>query len=140
MNIFGKKTMLAIKVNRNSVCMGDDCDDHRKTYNIDAKTTVSEFIYTLSNYLPQMKSVIWSVCSEDGICGYLITDEKGKATVELCVEDTDMAKAGISEIMCIYYYPSKFSYIYGETGERVNLYPECNTFLEKVKMASKTIL
>lgn len=35
--------------------------------------------------------------------------------------------------MCRYYYSSIFSWTDGKTGKHIEKYPECKTFIEKVK-------
>lgn len=131
--MFLNKKDSVIRADRDSVCMGDDCMPHCKELTINSKISIRELLAILADYVPSMKNVIWAVQSNSGLCGYIITDEQANASFEVYGEDTSIRNRGIKEVMCKYYYPSKFSWIDGKSGERVDKYPECETFLEKVK-------
>lgn len=124
---------ISIQVNRDSVCMGDDCNSHEVDMVLPENMLLSELLQRLASYVPSMKNVIWAVRSDAGMCGYIITDSHAIASFELCSVDMPVKEINISRIMCRYYYPSIFSWIDGQTGNRVEKYPECRTFLEKVK-------
>lgn len=124
---------MEILVNRDSVCMGDDCENHQIKMLIDENTKLSDFLFALSDYVPHMKNVIWAINSNNGILGYIITDDSCNASFDLCEKDRTIKEFGIQKIMCIYYYPSKFAYIDGKSGKQINKYSKCATFLEKVK-------
>ena len=128
-----KKQIYNMKVNRDSVCMGDDCDDHLKKMNIDENLMLSEFLLMLADYVPHMKNVIWAIRSNIGLCGYIITDNEAMASVKLSETDRALKDTNICEIMCKYYYPSIFSWIDGKSGKRIDKYAECTSFFEKVK-------
>lgn len=122
-----------IQIDRDSVCMGDDCMPHCKEITINRETSIRELLAILADYVPTMENVIWAVQSNKGLCGYIITDQEAKAAFEVYGEDTNVGRREIKNVMCKYYYPSKFFYIDGNSGERVEKYPECATFLEKVR-------
>ncbi len=94
---------------------------------------LSELMQRLADYVPPMKNVIWAIRSNVGICGYIITDSDANASFELYGMDMPVEEMQIREVMCKYYYPSIFSWIDGQTGNRIEKYSECRTFLEKVK-------
>lgn len=122
-----------IVINHDSVCMGDDCMSHEKNLSINEDMTMIDLFEYLIEYVPSMNNVIWAVRSDKGVCGYIITDENGKAVIELIDENQFIMNTELHDIMCVYYYPSCFSWIDGETGEHVHKYSESLSFLEKVR-------
>jgi len=153
MNIFGKskKKMepvnlqltneITIELDRVSVCMGDDCDSHKLKSKFDETMSIVDFLLELSDYVPRMHNVVWAVISLNSInkvIGYIVTDEEGKVTIELVasnvsLKDVFLNKVDIS-VFCRYYHQSSFSWIDGNTNQRIENYSECKTLLEKVKM------
>lgn len=134
-NIGGYMIMKAktIRVNRDSVCMGDDCFPHEKSLTIDEKMTMINLFEYLIDYIPTMYNVIWVIRSDKGICGYIITDDNGHSNIELVGNNFFIINTKISKIMCKYYHSSSFIWIDGQTGECINGYDESLTLLEKVK-------
>lgn len=125
--------METITVDRSSVCMGDDCTSHKEEMQIDNRIKMSELLIRLSEYVPSMKKVVWAVCSGNNVCGYIITDEEGRAQVEVNGEDRKAAAfIEDAEVVCVYYHLGRFRWIDGKTGQPVEKYPECKTLLEKV--------
>lgn len=122
-----------IQVNRDSVCMGDDCFSHEKSLTIDKKMTLMNLFEYLIEYIPTMHNVIWAICSDKGICGYIITDDHGHSNIELVGDNFFLINIKISKIMCKYYHSSSFTWTDGQTGECINKYGESLTLLEKVK-------
>lgn len=122
-----------VQVNRDSVCMGDDCVSHKIIMNFPENARLSQLMQELIDYVPSMSDVIWAVRSDVGMCGYIITDRNANASFELCGTDCLISEMKIRKIFCKYYYPSIFSYIEGGTGRKIEKYSECSTFLEKVK-------
>lgn len=127
-----KEEILQIALDRESVCMGDDAMSHKGTRDFPLAIKVSDFIEKLIEYVPNMKNSVWLIWGEQETIGYLIFDSTGKAEVE--VEGTDnslrerLSTAEIPSVTCIYYYPSKSSWIEEAPGE---------TLLKKVKAARK---
>lgn len=125
---------ITVEVERDSVCMGDDCQSHKKSIKIKRNTKISEFLAILQEYVPAMKNVIWAIRSSDGIQGYIITDSNIQSKIEVYGSDALVVKRlSKKEIICKYYYPAKFSWIDGTTGNHIEQYAECDTFLQKVK-------
>ncbi len=120
-------------INRDSICMGDDCMSHEKSKTVNQDMTMIDLFEYIIDYVPTMYNVIWAVRSDKGVCGYIITDDHGKASIELVKENQLLINMELNEIMCRYYYPASFTWIDGETGERVHKYSESLSFLEKVK-------
>jgi len=153
MNIFGKSqnrmepvnlqltNEITIELDRASVCMGDDCNSHKLKRKFDETMSIVDFLLELSDYVPSMHNVVWVVISLNSInkvIGYIVTDEEGKVTIELavsnvCLKDIFSNEADIS-VFCRYYHQSSFSWINGETNQRIEKYSKCKTLLEKVKM------
>lgn len=134
---FGEARFKKITVDRDSVCMGDDCESHNKIITINKNITIFQLLLYLVDYVPSMKNVVWVIHSNLGLCGYIIMNEQAKATIEVYKAETIVEAANINNIMCKYYYPFIFSWIDGKSGKRVNKYPECKTFFEKVRKDSE---
>lgn len=128
-----------IKIDRDSICMGDDCFSHEKFLTVNEEMTLISLFEYLIEYVPTMYHVIWAIRSNQGVCGYIMTNDTGQANIELVGENQKLLDTSINEIMCKYYYPSSFSWINGETGERIHKYSESLSFLEKVKRDNESI-
>lgn len=132
---------MIIDLDRESVCMGDDCTSHKVSRNFKQTMPISDFLQELSDYVPRMNNVVWAVISLSSInkvIGYIVTDEKGKPTVEVkgsnvYVKDIFHNEVGI-DVFCRYYYQGRFLWIDGETKQRIEEYSECKTLLDKVKL------
>lgn len=122
-----------IKIDRDSICMGDDCESHEELLTINEEMTMISLFEYLAEYVPTMYNVIWAIRFDNEICGYIINDEKGHSTFEIDYKDQKVIHMKFSEIMCKHYYPSSFSWIDGKTGKRIHKYNENLTFFQKVK-------
>lgn len=123
-----------ITINRDSICMGDDCESHKKDLIVDEEMTMISLFEYLTEYVPTMYNVIWAIRLDNKICGYIINDENGHSTFEIDNKDQRVIHRDFNDIMCKYYYPSSFSWIDGKTGERIHKYNENLSFFEKVKL------
>lgn len=56
---------ISIQVNRDSVCMGDDCNSHEANIVLPENMLLSELLQRLAGYVPSMKNVIWAVQSDE---------------------------------------------------------------------------
>lgn len=132
---------MIIDLDRESVCMGDDCTSHNTSRNFKQTMLISDFLQELSNYVPSMTNVVWAVISPSSInrvIGYITTNEEGKPTIEVngsneYLKDIFQKEVGI-EVFCRYYHHGRFSWIDGKTKQHIEKYSECKTLLEKVKM------
>ena len=114
---------MQIKLNRNSVCMGDDCVSHETEKEYPHDMFVSDFLKSLSSYLPPMKNVVWLITSNnasDNAIGYFITDNLGNADIELNIDNTTLKDVfadnlNSAEIHCSYFHQNSFSSYSGET-------------------------
>lgn len=125
-----------IYAERDSVCMGDDCNAPNAKY-LDYATDelLSEFMDAVAGYVPSMKDVVWSVVCKDKTIAYLIFDEDAGYEYELAVSDIRVSELAEKKIYCRYYYNGKlFDY---RIKPPVDMYPECRTLLEKVKAYEK---
>lgn len=61
---------MEIIINRESVCMGDDCFTHQKTYVFNDNATYMDLFATIKNdnYLPSMSNVVWVLTNENCSC------------------------------------------------------------------------
>lgn len=92
LNIMGKLKkssckQIEIEIDRDSVCMGDDCLPHNKNIVISSDMKTSEMLQYLAEYVPQMNNVAWVVHADDGVCGYIFTDDIGNSTIEVYGDD-----------------------------------------------------
>lgn len=136
-NVFLKEKTTEIIFDRDSVCMGDDCMSHTKTVQVEQRSTISDLLYELADYVPSMKNVVWMVKEKNEVIGFIETNEDSK--VKVYVNGKDMVigtRFEKKELFCRYYYSSIFTWIDGNTGERINKYAECSTLLEKVMKAN----
>ncbi|MCM1090644.1 MAG: hypothetical protein NC092_02965 [Butyrivibrio sp.] len=87
----------AIQVDRDSICMGDDCLSHEVIMTLSEDTHLSELMQMLADYVPTMKNVIWAIRSDIAVCGYIITDSDANASFELCGADIPIKEMEIHE-------------------------------------------
>ena len=117
---------MKIKAERDSVCMGDDCNAPNTGYlEYDENELLSVWLMkTVTDYVPHMHECVWSVESNRKIIGYLICDKNGNYTVETTCDDEYMGLLNISEIFCMHYYDFYFK------GKE---YSDCTTLIDKVR-------
>lgn len=58
---------LIIDLDRESVCMGDDCISHKVSRNFKQTMLIRDFLQELSNHVPRMPNVVWAVISLSSI-------------------------------------------------------------------------
>lgn len=98
-----------IGAERDSVAAGDDINaPHSQDIPWGVDDTLSEFLYQLSYYVPDMSDVVWSVSYEDGILGYLATDSERNYTTDLLIKNVKVSASKISDVYCSYYYRGFF--------------------------------
>lgn len=127
------KYPLLIFVDRDSVCMGDDCESHVCPSSWEGTAEVSQLLEWLIGYVPKMHDSVWAVCSDRGVLGYLVTDADGNTAIEVKGPNRLLAAAGVQSVRCRYYHTRSFSRTDRETGEQIEKHAGCNTLLEKVK-------
>ncbi len=135
-----KKTVFLqdIRVDRESVCMGDDCTaPNEKRFPIRESDMLSDIFQMIAGYLPYMRDVVWAVDSGKKIVGYIMMDMNGPVRYEFCLEDQVFYKLDMKALHCSYFYQGKFVYTNGEDGAVVEKYPECKTLLDKAKRCMK---
>ena len=135
-----KKTVYVqdLRVDRESVCMGDDCTvPNEKLFSIKENDMLSDIFRMIANYLPHMRDVVWAVDSGKKIVGYIMMDMNGQVQYEFCLEDQVFYKLDMKALHCSYFYQEKFVYTNGENGVVVEKYPECKTLLDKAKCCMK---
>lgn len=127
-----------IYVERDSVCMGDDCNaPNAKELYYGDHDRLSDFMIEVANYVPAMRNVVWSVACADEIIAYLIFDDDSGCKYELEIQDIKVSELVEQKIYCAYYYESKF-YDY-RTKPPADLYPQCKTLLDKVRLMNDDI-
>ena len=127
------KYPVLISVDRDSVCMGDDCESHVRSSSWEGTAEISQLLEWLIGYVPRMHDSVWAVCSDRGVLGYLVTDADGNTATEVKGPDRLLVATGVQSVRCRYYHTRSFSRIDGETGEQTEKHVGCNTLLEKVK-------
>lgn len=126
-----------IHAERDSVCMGDDCNaPNARELNYASNEYLSEFMDSVAKYVPSMKNVVWSVACKDRTIAYLIFDENEEYKYELAVPDMKVSELDGKKIYCRYYHKGTlFDY---KVQPPIELYPECKTLLDKVKAYEKS--
>ena len=87
MKLMNRKT-IDIVVNRDSVCMGDDCLDHRKKYKLSKEATYTDLFSLIKEdkYLPSISGndVVWVLKNSEYPCifSYITFDDKIVKNVE----------------------------------------------------------
>lgn len=125
-----------IHIERDSVCMGDDCmapNPAEISYYPDEK--LSSFIKDVVNYLPLISaqdkgSIVWSVLCGGRVIAFIIHDERGNNTFEFPrgnIRVVNLAKKGL---FCGY-FPDSTAELRPYDDEK--RYPRCKTLLDKVK-------
>lgn len=123
-----------VRVDRQSICMGDDCTaPNEKLLSVGERDRLSDIFRMIADYLPQMQDVIWAVDSGKKVVGYILMAGKEQVRYELCPEDQIFCKLDIEAFHCSYFHRRSFEYRAGEDGETVEKYPECGTLFDKVK-------
>ncbi|MBK1810238.1 hypothetical protein JHL18_06255 [Clostridium sp. YIM B02505] len=131
---------ILVNLDRDSVCMGDDCQSHKIRRSFEDKMSVEDFLHELSCYVPSMSNVVWAIlCSStiNTVLGYIITNKDCMPTIESEFEKHSLkqlfeAKIDI-DVYCRYYHQSSFSWIDGATNRSIEKHSEYKTLLEKVK-------
>lgn len=104
---------MKIILQRESVCMGDDCNaPNEKIIQFDDNTTASEFLgYCAENYVPKMHNSVWVISDIDfrkkSVIGYAVTDSEGSISIFSSNEGKSISDVISGEIFCQYYYPKK---------------------------------
>ena len=121
-----------ISVDRESVCMGDDCNaPNEKVLDLSEEDKLTDVFRKVAEYLPQMSDVIWAVDSGRKVLGYIIMDKDRTIHYEICQPDGIFSDMKINALHCSYFFPNRF--ICNVDGEIKEKYPEQKTFLDKVR-------
>ena len=95
-----KTYSIFICVERESVCMGDDCyAPHIKKIFLEKSDKLSDFLNILmkSDFLPC--SYVWTIYEDNKILGY-INDSNGKPKYELAIPDDYIYNLKIKSVYC----------------------------------------
>lgn len=98
--------MKRIKVDRQSVCMGDDvAAPNEDIIEISESDTLMNVVGKVAQYLPQKANAVWAVDSGREVIAYILLDKKGEPTqYELCKENRNFFKMKIRALHCSYFY------------------------------------
>ena len=95
---------MIINIDRDSVCLGDDCLDHRKVYQMDDSATYEDLFQLIKqdDYLPHIdgNNVVWVLQSETIECilsYFTITDKMSPGLVEKSLQFL-LKNTGASEL------------------------------------------
>lgn len=114
----------AIRVERDSVCMGDDCNaPNAMDVPCREGEKLSEFMGTLAASLPKMRSSVWAVKCKGNVIGFIDTNRFSRCETTICINDIQISSLASEKLFCKYY----------TEGRMANKYPECETLLEKVR-------
>lgn len=118
-----------IHAERESVCMGDDCNaPNAKELEYTTNELLSDLLDSVAQYVPSMKNVVWSVICKGRTIAYLIFDVNACCKYELTISDMRVSELDEKKIYCRYYYKGKLS---------LESYTQYETLLEKVKAYEK---
>lgn len=96
-----------IKVNRDSVCMGDDVVDHSKVFKIDDDATYEELFQVLKekHYFPSVSgnNVVWVLTSEHNDCILSYFTSTDKFSVGLSEKSLNKICGDLRELHLKYY-------------------------------------
>lgn len=121
-----------IKVDRDSVCMGDDCTaPNEKRLDVAENALLLDVFWQVAAYLPRMSNAVWAVDTGKKVIGYIIMDTE--IHYELCQENQLFSEMGTESLHCSYFHSGSFIYRNGANGKLVERYPESKSLLEKVK-------
>ena len=125
---------MEIRVDRESVCMADDVTaPNARMVGVGGLDTLSDVLEKVAAGLPKMKGSVWSVDSGRKVIGYILMDDNGAVSYELCQAAQNFGAMGIGALHCRYFHEGRFLYRDGGSGELVEKYPECSTLLEKAR-------
>lgn len=121
-----------IRVDRDSVCVGDDATAPN-TVLIDLLETdlFSDIVKKVVRHLPLMPNSVWAIDSGQEVIAYVITDDrKGFYSYELCTRNWNCVIAGIKALHCSYFCS------YGEKTPTLETAKRCmrRRFMEKLKV------
>lgn len=121
-----------IRVDRESVCMGDDFNaPNEELLDLDSRDMFSDVLKKVAHYLPQMSDVIWAVDTGKKVLGYVIMDQNCQHHFELCQHDKLFSEMGIRVLHCSYFHSHRF--MHNVNGVITEKFPEQKSLLEKVK-------
>ncbi len=123
-----------VRVDRESVCLGDDCTaPNEKLFPIGKRDKLSDIFRMIAEYLPHMYDVVWAVDSGKKVIGYIVMDMMEQVRYEFCLEDQVFCELDIKALHCSYFHPGSCMYTKGENGVVIEKHPECRTLLDKAK-------
>ena len=121
-----------IKVDRQSVCMGDDVTaPNEKVIDISETDMLSDVVEKVAMYLPKMSNAVWAVDSGKEIIAYIIMGDRNVSVpYELYLENQVFGEMGIKALHCSY-FPS-----YDEEIPPLEKAKRCmeERFIEKLKI------
>lgn len=120
-----------VKVDRESVCMGDDCNaPHEVTLLVPDNIPLSIVFDRITEYLPKMSNVVWAIDSGRKVVGYILTDNEGTSRYEIYEQKSNIGNMGIEMLHCSYFHSNSFTNM---GNKMVEEYLGCGTLIEKVK-------
>ncbi|MDE7268468.1 MAG: hypothetical protein K2N89_13480 [Lachnospiraceae bacterium] len=121
-----------IKVDRQSVCMGDDVTaPNEKMIDVLETDMLSDVVEKVSIYLPKMSNAVWAVDSGKEVIAYIIMDDGNNSfPYELCIQNQLFLQMRLKSLHCSY-FPS-----YGEEIPPLEKAKYCmkERFIEKLKV------
>jgi hypothetical protein len=98
--------MKRIKVDRQSVCMGDDvAAPNEDIIEVSEQDRLINVVEKVAQYLPRRANAVWAIDSGTEVVAYIIMDKKGEPTqYDLCKENRIFFKMKIRALHCSYFY------------------------------------
>ena len=117
---------MEIKIDRESVCMGDDCEDHSKIYQFEDNATYEDLFEKLKNdnYFPSVSgnNVVWVLTAKDFDCIFSYYTKMDKFFAGLS-EKSLMKICGSFGEVNLHYYSNPISW-----KEKIELMYAGNTY------------
>ncbi|MGN1458568.1 MAG: hypothetical protein ACI4XP_11575 [Acutalibacteraceae bacterium] len=99
-----------IHAERDSVCMGDDCNaPNARDLKYSKNELLSEFMNSVAKYVPAMKNIVWNVLCKGQTIAYLMFDENAEYKCELTIPDMKVSELAEKKIYCYHYYKHQLS-------------------------------
>lgn len=138
---------MIIKLDRESVCMGDDIVSHSIKKDLPENMLVSELLLYLTNYVPIVQNSVWAIVSlnsENEVIGFIDTNSQQKYQIEINVPDTPIKNLFTKDInnmsiVCRYFCESRFFELNDEFGAHIIKFRKSLTLVEKVEKLKRKL-
>lgn len=126
--------MKLVNIDRQSVCMGDDCTaPNEDVIGISKTDTLLTVFDKIVSYLPHMQNVIWAVDTGKKLLGYVISEADKHCFYDICVGNQALHVMDLDYLHCSYFHANSFMPQHDKPVDLKGDDPSCQTLLDKVK-------